>query len=343
MTKKRSRTQRVNTELANLWLDGAGLSIERFSERVQLSEKTIRRLLQGEPAYLNTIRTFAEYFDKSPSELLGIGHVATSTAEGLLGKWAMASPLGPVQESANGLQYRLFKLSAKSGELARGKRYVLDHLTSADRRQVQEHLLRHTNVCNQVGDHPSITRHIEIKSGAGEDLWWVIDEWIEGARLDQALDQHPLDYDALRKLMRALAGALQRLHASNVIMRQLSPHHIMLDAASGTPILVDFEMAKLLDRRPTVSPSDRWPEDDYRAPEVGGPQPPTPAADLYSWARILIFAATGTAPPSPGRDLALLRELRFPETVHDLVSQCLELDPAIRPQNVAGVLRVLSE
>ena len=342
MAKHRNRTHRVDTEVANLWLDSAGLSVERLAERVDLSEKTIRRLLHGEPAYLNTIRTFAEFFDKEPAELLGIESSAQSVdTVTALGDWRIEAPLGAVQEAPNGLQSRLFKLVSASGNAARGKRYVLDHLSRDERREVQEHLLRHTNVCNQVGKHPNLTEHVEIKSADGADLWWVIDEWIEGESLDKRIERAVLSTEELLAIMAGIAAGLECLHRNDVIMRQLAPFSIMLRETSQTPVLLDFEMAKLLDRRPTVSPRERWPDDDYRAPEVGGPSDPTPSADAYSWARILLHAATGSVPPAPGLDTILLGQLKLPKSVVSIASKCLELDPQKRPQKMDAILRAL--
>lgn len=345
MAKHRTRTHRVNTDVANHWLDVAGLSVEVLAERIDLSEKTIRRLLHGEPAYLNTIRTYAEFFEKEPGELLGLDDSGTSShaedSTNPLGNWQIEMPLGPVRQAPNGLQYRFFKLVSSSDHAARGKRYVLDHLSSDERRLVQEHLLRHTNVCNQVGDHPNITRHLEIKSGTGEDLWWVMDEWIEGEPLEGRLQRGALPHGELIQVMAGIAEGLDRLHSTNVIMRQLTPASVVLRAPTDLPVLVDFEMAKLLDRRPTVSPRDRWPEDDYRAPEVGGPRDPGPHADVYSWARILLHAASGCVPPSPGRDIELLDQLNLPKAIAAIAAKCLELDAKKRPNGMTAIRRAL--
>lgn len=344
--KNRSRTQRVNTALANAWLDGAGLSIERFAARIDLSEKTIRRLLHGEPAYLNTIRTFAEYFGREPSELLDVNGQAPSRTHSI-GGWQIDSPLGPVAEAANGLQYRLFELRSPTGDRARGKRYVLDHLSSRERRRVQEHLLRHTNVCNQVGHHRNLTEHIEIKSCAGEDLWWVIDEWIEGVPLNAFRSGGPVTWRQWLPLMAEVAEGLSHLHANNVIMRQLSPAGIVVSTLSHTPIIVDFEMAKLLDQRPTVAPTESWPEDAYRAPEIGSPYPPTPAADVYSWARIFVYVLTGLRPPPAGDDIAALGGCDLPTQLRNLLAKCLQLNPTRRPRTMQivrdGLTRFLSQ
>jgi serine/threonine-protein kinase len=138
--------------------------------------------------------------------------------------------------------------------------------------------------------------------------------------------------------MAGMADGLCHLHANNVIMRQLSPSNIILTHRDHSPIIADFEMAKLLDRRPTVSPTDSWPEDAYRAPEVGGPNNPTATADVYSWARVFIHSLTGSRPPRAGDDVAELDSHGLSKRLRNLLRKCLQLDPQRRP-NTMQIIR----
>ena len=63
MDNTQRRTCRVNTKLAEAWRKEAGFTIEQLAchRQMSLSKKTIQRLLHGEPAYLNTIRSYAEF------------------------------------------------------------------------------------------------------------------------------------------------------------------------------------------------------------------------------------------------------------------------------------------
>ena len=67
---------------------------------------------------------------------------------------------------------------------------------------------------------------------------------------------------------------------------------MLLRESNDRPILTDLELAKLGEGQPTVSP-DEWPDDPYRALEVSGDGPVDARADIYSWARIFMHAATG--------------------------------------------------
>ena len=348
MSRSTPRTFRVDAELADRWRTEGGYTIEELADhpRLRLTKRTIRRILGAKPVYLNTAKRYAQFFGYEVSELLQPSAPATVPQEAneQIGDWRIVAPLGPVERAPNELQYRRYKLvHSQDGErFARGKRFVLDHLSFEDRIDAQEQLLRHTNVCNQVGPHANIARHYEIKSYSGEDLWWVIDEWIEGDVLDQLLASSPLEESLLLPVMDEMAQGLQVLHETGVIMRQLNPRSIILRANSHTPVLVDFEMAKLLGRRPTVSPSGRWPEDEYRAPEVGEGDVLAPSADVYSWARVFLHAATGKAPPRPGEDLELLQSLAMDKKVKATLTKCLSLDCEKRPQAMRPILRVLS-
>ena len=347
MNRSTPRTHRVNAQTAERWRVEAGYTIDELADhpRLGLTKKTIRRILGGEAVFLKTAKAYARFFGCEVQDLLQTEkRIDTDKPNDQIGDWRIVAPLGPVERAPNELQYRRYELAhaLETGRLARGKRFVLDHLSFEDRVDAQEQLLRHTNVCNQVGPHPSIARHYEIKSESGEDLWWVIDEWIEGEVLEQRLASGPLDASLVIPVMRGIAEGLQALHEQGVIMRQLNPAAIILRSESHFPVLVDFEMAKLLGRRPTVSPRDGWPEDHYRAPEVGGDDILSPSADVYSWARVLLHAATGKVPPRPGKDLELLKSLDIHEKLKAMAQQCLELDCQQRPRDMNLVLKVLS-
>lgn len=91
-------------------------------------------------------------------------------------------------------------------------------------------------------------------------------------------------------------------------------------------MLTDFELAKLVENGPTVS--EDWPDDAYRAPEIGAGEPTT-AADWYSWGRLVAHAAAGEL-PERGREREALAK-RLPMAVTELVGRCVDPLPSKRP------------
>ena len=345
MTIPRQRTYSVDSRITNRLVTEAGLTIDELAgnPRFRLGKKTVRKLLRGQAVYMSSIREFARFFAVDVADILLPDPSRQQPSVTVVGDWRIVSALGAVEEAANGLQFRRYKLCRNDDPnvLARGKRYFLDHLSLVERTRVQEHLLRHTNVCNQVGLHPNIAHHYEIKSDVGENLWWVIDEWIPGNSLEVLLRERSLECAELRRVMADAAGGLRALHDNRVVLRQLSPASIVIHSERGRAVLIDFEMAKLFGRRPTVAPDDRWPDDDYRAPEIGGTTCADPSADIYSWARVFLHACTGHAPPPPGQDLELLEKLGIPRFVRLQVATCLAIDRRRRPRNVKQIIRTL--
>jgi len=114
---------------------------------------------------------------------------------------------------------------------------------------------------------------------------------------------------------------------------------VILAKSDGRAVLTDFELAKLLDTGPTVSAN--WPDDVYRAPEVDAGAADE-RSDLYSWARVLIHAATGQRPSNEeGKNMLINPGL--PEAVWRLATRCLAKRPSARPASVRDVLPVLQE
>ncbi|HRA88885.1 MAG TPA: hypothetical protein PK992_12465, partial [Planctomycetaceae bacterium] len=84
-----------------------------------------------------------------------------------------------------------------------------------------------------------------------------------------------------------------------------------------------------------------WPENPYRAPEVDSGQV-APSADLFSWAVILLHAATGTVPDEK-RLKEMLVSAKLPAQVTEVVQKCLSSSPSRRPQDCETVRRALGK
>jgi hypothetical protein len=105
-------------------------------------------------------------------------------------------------------------------------------------------------------------------------------------------------------------------------------------------MITDVEMAKLLNGGPTVR-NGIWPPSPFRAPEVESNQV-TPAADLFSWAVVLLNAATGHVPDSK-RISGLVTEAALPDAVSEIVRKCLKSAPTNRPQDCRTVQKAIAK
>jgi serine/threonine protein kinase/tetratricopeptide (TPR) repeat protein len=149
-------------------------------------------------------------------------------------------------------------------------------------------------------EHPNIARLLD--GGSTDDgIPYLVMEYIEGLQIDRFCDERRLSTDARLALFRKICQAVNYAHQSLVIHRDLKPGNILV-TAEGVPKLLDFGLAKLLDRdssalAATLTQTGRQPMTPaYASPEQIRGQPVTTATDVYSLGVILFELLTGHAP-----------------------------------------------
>ena len=245
--------------------------------------------------------------------------------------------------TSNGLQYKIYKmLHRELDRFDRGKCYSFDHFSSEEQHNLKDKLKRHPEICKRVGKHPNFPVN-RTAFWETENKWWVIDEWIEGQTLAEHLKTGPFQQEKLPLVMCGIAEGLKKLHELKIIRRELTPEFIILQEPDRTPILTDFEMAKLLGTDPTVRPNERWPENPYRAPEVEGASDSgiTIQADFFSWAAIFVHAATGKPAKEPTDWKSYICKADLPGGVRKIVTDCLSLGHSSRPKKIDQLIKVV--
>lgn len=323
----------------------AGLTVKEFTALADLDRATVAKILRGDPVFLKSLAIAAErVFNITnplevlhPDELAAMGVQTDLPSPSDVLEWTIEEYLTGWEKTSNGLQYQLVRLRHRFLEdrQARGKCYELRHLTSAERERLETYLRRHTDVCEQIRAHPNIAQNMTAAFVNG--LWWVLDRWEEGSTLDERLEDGPLSGYELQFVMTGIAKGIAQLHRMKIIRRELSPKSVVLRERDDRAILTDMELAKLTGGAPTVSPEE-WPDDPYRALEVGGETPVDERADIYSWGRIFVRAATGALCDRGEEDVS---ELDVPDPVKDLIGQCVAVTRSQRPADMKAVLKVL--
>jgi serine/threonine protein kinase len=314
-----------------------------------LDKRTVKAVLNGESTFVRTARILARFLGAEnlvavlhPELLRELG--TPSTWENPLeffstvGEWDVVEPVEEEQQTSNSLRYDVWKLRHRhvAERFGRAKCYDLSQLSTKDRTRLKTHLTRHSEVCDRIGAHPNIAKNRSAAEWEYGALWWVIDEWTNGEKLSALLESNRLSATDVPAVMLQIAEGLQALHKADVVRRELSPRFVLIGADMSV-VLTDFELAKLLEGAPTVSPKKGWPDDGYRAIEVEGDAPIDVRVDIYSWGRILTHAVAGKL-PAKGKEADALTEAKLPPAVRRLALSCVALARSDRPGSIEQVL-----
>jgi len=149
-------------------------------------------------------------------------------------------------------------------------------------------------------DHPNIVKLLDGGS-APEGLPFLVMEYVEGSPIDEYCDQHKLSVDERLRLFGDVCDAVQYAHEQLVIHRDLKPSNILV-VADGTPKLLDFGIAKVLNPEPSIQgwlatqTGSRCMTPAYASPEQTRGQSITRQTDVYSLGVVLYELLTGRRP-----------------------------------------------
>lgn len=149
-------------------------------------------------------------------------------------------------------------------------------------------------------EHPNIARIID--GGTTEDgLPYFVMEYVEGVPVDQYVVAHKLSISERLKLFLLICDAIAYAHHHSIIHRDIKPSNILV-TSDGTPKLLDFGIAKLLDENASeetlLQTATMWrvmtPE--YASPEQVCGKEVKAATDVYSLGIVLYELLTGARP-----------------------------------------------
>ena len=146
-------------------------------------------------------------------------------------------------------------------------------------------------------DHPNIARLIDGGS-TPEGSPYLVMEYVEGTPIDQYCETHQSTISERLNLFRSVCAAVQYAHSNLVVHRDIKAGNILV-TKDGTPKLLDFGIAKLMDTdlspsmaaetRPELRPMTL----EYASPEQVRGEPITTASDVYSLGVLLFRLLTG--------------------------------------------------
>jgi len=224
--------------------------------------------------------------------------------------------------------------------------------------------------------HPHLAVIFSVESWRGAPL--LLEEYLDGGTLADRLRGGPLPLDEAIALGIVLADVLDRVHASNVLHRDIKPTNIGY-TREGAPKLLDFGVASVLgpaearlvkDPDPLADPVDRLAEAMtrhasaplthgdhivgtplYLSPEALEGAEPDPSFDLWSLSLVLYEAIAGQHPFQATTVAGVIEHVRHtaipdirasrpdtPSSVAQVLARMLHRDPLRRPRT-AGELR----
>lgn len=149
-------------------------------------------------------------------------------------------------------------------------------------------------------NHPNIARLLD--GGSTDDgRPYLVMEYVEGQPIDQYCARMGLAVAERVQLFRTVCAAVSHAHRNLVVHRDLKPANILV-TADGTPKLLDFGIAKLLNPDLTSAPGAptvaalRLMTPEYASPEQARGELVTTASDVYSLGVVLYELLAGCRP-----------------------------------------------
>ncbi len=317
----------------------------KFADQMDIGRSSLYRMLGGTAVRRSTVEFLAEQLQTSVQDLLTSTEVEFSPEE-ITSAWhdpeweVIPETLMPLVPMSNGLVMRVAKVRHRvlPGEFGRGKVYDIRGMPSVVRHRCREALSRHATICRQLRDSPYIARNLTLSTSCDEGVWTSVDEWFESESLEQLLVRNPLPQKQLQTVMTAVAAAIETLHEHQIVGRELHPSRILVQNDARI-VITDLELAKLLEVEGSVS--DDWQRNHYRAPEVSAGES-HPQADLFSFARIYLHAATGVSFEEDVNERGLLEELKLPSQLHKSLLSCLSPIWQDRPESISIIRALLN-
>lgn len=165
-----------------------------------------------------------------------------------------------------------------------------------------------------------------VDAGVDAATPWLATTYVPGPSLQQVVQRFgPLPERTVLLLIAGIAEALQAIHATGVVHRDLKPGNVLI--APDGPRVIDFGIARAADAGALTSTGLRIGSPAYMAPEQATGRPATPATDVYALGALAVHVATGAPPFGDGPD---------PATLYRTVHEEPDLDPV--PEGLRGLL-----
>jgi serine/threonine-protein kinase len=319
----------------------ADLGAERWSQVEHLFDAVADLTPSERAAYLvKTCGTDSEL--RAYVESLARADVVKDTVieESIRSILNLAAPASPSITDVVGERIGPYRIVRVIGSGGMGVVYLAERADEQFRQRVAIKVVRQRLVYPEIGerliserqilanlDHPNIARLFD--GGTMPDgTPYLVMEYIEGVPIDDYCDGCRLDINERLALFRTICSAVHYAHQNLVVHRDIKPTNILV-TADGTPKLLDFGIAKLLDAGGAATQGLTRDGAIMMTPENAAPEQVlngtvTTATDTYALGVLLYRLLTGHPPYQIGespRETAVTICEQVPERPSIVVSR----------------------
>ncbi len=201
--------------------------------------------------------------------------------------------------------------------------------------------------------HRNIIRIYDL--GEADGMKFITMEYVEGQDLRSVLKTRgKLPPEEATRIVDQIVHGLQAAHQEGVVHRDLKPGNIMLDQ-NGRVVVMDFGLARTLEGDGMTQTGMMLGTMEYMSPEQAQAKDVDGRSDLFTVGLIFYELLTGEVPYKADSALASLlkrsqeraipvaeKDKSIPKNISNVVSKCLEPDPASRYQSSAEMLQDLA-
>jgi eukaryotic-like serine/threonine-protein kinase len=200
--------------------------------------------------------------------------------------------------------------------------------------------------------HRNVIRIFDL--GEADGIKFITMEYIEGQDLkSHVAEKNKLSVEESVRIVEQVCLALEAAHAEGVVHRDLKPQNIMMDK-QGKAAVMDFGIARSVESGGMTQTGMLMGTPDYMSPEQVMGQHVDARSDLFTLGVIFYELLTASAPyRADTTQAAMYKRLQdvprpaaevdpnVPRLLSDIVTKCLQIDPALRYQSAREILQDL--
>ena len=195
--------------------------------------------------------------------------------------------------------------------------------------------------------HDALTQYYVFAKEPTLGIYYLAMDFVSGPSLSTRLESGPLEPEAVYRLLKRVAEALQAVHDREVIHRDLSPDNIILQNGDvGQAKIIDFGISRANTGGPTIIGDGFAGKVNYVSPEQVGifDAKVTARSDIYSLGLVIAEALTGKQIDMGGTQVQIVEKRRrtpplegIDNRFRPLLEAMLQPDPANRPASMREI------